>query len=281
MKKDYVIVGATTHIDYKKSGLGNYVTFSIKMDSKKIDDAINKIKKLPGYYIAFHGPQNYLLTAGLSIKEMNSIDEIKTKLYRITLAEKIASQEWLEVKNIPQNMSITYDKSYNHNTDIKKKFSDITPSNYKLDKIDHEIINLLSINGRLSFRKIADKLKKSQDTISKRYKRLEKLKILKIVIQINPFKLGYRAMMAFSLSFSAKANLAKKIQEIIRIPDIIHLVKVRGKFDFEIYAFVKDINQSLEIHDKIAYMDDLLEMETSNSRIFSIWPTPRQYRSTF
>jgi Lrp/AsnC family transcriptional regulator for asnA, asnC and gidA len=275
MKKDQIIVGATTHIDYKKSGLGSYVTFSIKMDSKRIEYAINKIKKLPGYYIAFHGPKNYLLTVGLSIKE-SSMDEIKRKLYAITLAEKIESQEWLEVKNIPQNLSITYDKS-----NTKKEYHEVKTSDYKLDEIDYEIVNLLSTNGRLSFRKIAYKLGKSQDTIAKRYKRLVKLNLMKTVIQINPLKLGYKAWMIFSLSFSAKANLEEKIQEITSIPDVIHLVKTRGKYDFEIYAFVKDLDQSLDIHYKIAYMDDLLEMETTHSKIFPIWPTPKQYKSTF
>ncbi len=62
----------------------------------------------------------------------------------------------------------------------------VNPINVKLDKIDFEIIDLLSINERMPFRQIAKKAGKSNDTIAKRYNKLVKSKIIKVVIQINP-----------------------------------------------------------------------------------------------
>ncbi len=63
----------------------------------------------------------------------------------------------------------------------------------KIDRIDTEIIEKLAVNGRTTFKEIATELKVSTDTISKRYAKLKQNGDLKVVIQIDPTKIGYSA----------------------------------------------------------------------------------------
>ena len=283
LKKMGVIIGATTHVDYQRIGYGTYVHFTIKMNPSKVTEAIKKIEKLPGLYMVYKGIQSYNLMVGLSIKNQNEIDKIKNKLHFITLADEIVSEIWLGVKNFPENLQIFFDKKQFYQplkdrTEFEDKKDCIE---IKVDAIDLEIIDLLSFNGRLSFSAIAKEIGKSIDTVSKRYKKMVKCNILKVVIQIDPIKLGYKALMMFNLLFSAKVSLVEKRNEIVRIPDVIHFVKIRGRFDCSVYAFVQDIEQLLDMQEKISRLNGLLKIEITSFKMFNVWPMPKQYISTF
>lgn len=280
LKTNKVIIGATTHVNYKKC-YGIFTVFSIKLPPNKNDKVIENIKKLPRVYIVSKGLKNDELIVGITVENINEIDTVRNTLSSITLSDEITSEIWLEVKNIPENLRIfAVKKQQNIENNIDNK--QITYyKEIKLDKIDFKLIDLLSIDGRMSFSKISRKIGKSVDTIIKRYKKLVNNKILKVVIQINLIEIGYKGWMIFNLSFSAKVPLREKIREIIKIPDIIHLVKTKGLFDIVVYAFVEDINQMFEMQKRIVNMNGLKNFEIRNYKIMDIWPTPKQCKSTF
>ena len=280
LKTNKVIIGATTHVNYKKC-YGIFTVFSIKLPPNKNDKVIENIQKLPRVYIVSKGLKNDELIVGITVENINEIDTVRNTLSSITLSDEITSEIWLEVKNIPENLRIfAVKKQQNIENNIDNK--QITYyKEIKLDKIDFKLIDLLSIDGRMSFSKISRKIGKSVDTIIKRYKKLVNNKILKVVIQINLIEIGYKGWMIFNLSFSAKVPLREKIREIIKIPDIIHLVKTKGLFDIVVYAFVEDINQMFEMQKRIVNMNGLKNFEIRNYKIMDIWPTPKQCKSTF
>ena len=282
MKKAGVIVGATTHINYNKC-YGIYTVFTIKMSSNQKDNLIENIRKMPSVYIITKGLKKDTLIVGITVKNLGEMDTVKNKLSLISLSDEITSEIWLDIINIPENLqALTIKKQKNPIAEesIDKK-QIVKSKKIKLDKIDFKIIDLLSINGRMTFSKISRKIGKSVDTIAKRYKNLIKSNTLKVVIQINPTKIGYKGWMIFNLSFSAKSLLHEKIKEIIEIPDIIHLVKTKGLFDFAVYAFVKDIDQLFEMQKRILDINGLKNIEIINNEIMDIWPTPKQCKSTF
>ena len=280
LKTNKVIIGATTHVNYKKC-YGIFTVFSIKLPPNKNEKVIENIQKLPRVYIVSKGLKNDELIVGITVENINEIDTIKNTLSLITLSDEIISEIWLEVKNIPENLRIfAVKKQQNIENNIDNK--QITYyKEIKLDKIDFKLIDLLSIDGRMSFSKISKKIGKSIDTIIKRYKKLVNNKILKVVIQINPIEIGYKGWMIFNLSFSTKISIQEKIREIIKIPDIIHLMKTKGLFDIVVYAFVKDIDQLFEMQKKIVNINGLKNFKIINNEIMDIWPTPKQCKSTF
>jgi Lrp/AsnC family leucine-responsive transcriptional regulator len=282
MEKAGVILGATTHVNYKKCGFGFYTHFTIRMNPNQRDDALKKILKLPGIYIAIKGVQNFLLYVGISIKGLDEIDKVKNVLSSLTLADDIKSEIWLDIKNSPENLKIFLEKDqiYTPNQSIKRIDLISENINCKLDEVDFKIIDLLSINGRMSFRAISKKVGKSHDTITRRYKNLVRNGILKVVSQINPIKLGYKAWIVFNLLFSAKIDLSEKINEIIMIPDVIHLVKAKGIFDLVVYAFVRNIDEFFEMQDKISNLTGLINIEIITAKVLEVWPIPKQHIST-
>lgn len=281
LKKAGVIVGTTTHVDYRKC-YGIYTVFMIKMPPNRRDTAIDSIRKMSKVYVISKGLQNNALIVGITIKDMNEIDKVKNKLSTFTLADEITSEIWLDVINRPENLQILSsnnenDLDFEEKADIKKISKSI---NIKIDKTDFEIIDLLSINGRMPFSHIAKRIGKSHDTVTKRYNKLVKSGIIKVVTQINPIELGYKGWMVIMLSFSARIQLSEKIKEIMKIPDVVHLVKTKGIFDIVVYTFIKDIDQLFEMQKRIAKINGLIKLEISNNEILNIWPTPKQYKST-
>jgi len=282
LKKAGVIIGATTHVHYRKC-YGIYTFFTIKMLPDRRDKAIENIRKMPKVYVIVKGNQKTILSVGITIENLNQIDIVKNKLSSLTLADEIISEIWLEIINIPENLKTLKINKQNYSTDKKtsenKLIHKLTKT--KIDKIDMKIIDLLSINGRMPFSQIAKKVGKSSDTIAKRYNKLVESNLLKIVIQINPIKLGYKGWMIFNLNFSAKVPLQEKIKEITKIPDVIHLVKAKGPYDLVVYVFVKDIDQILEMQNKFSNFNDLIKISILTNEILQIWPTPKQCKTTF
>jgi Lrp/AsnC family transcriptional regulator for asnA, asnC and gidA len=61
-----------------------------------------------------------------------------------------------------------------------------------LDERDRKILEMISRDGRVSFRKIADELKISDVAVRKRIRRLERMGIIEgFTAKINPASLGY------------------------------------------------------------------------------------------
>ena len=281
LKKAGIIIGATTHVNYKKC-YGIYTFFTIKMLPNRREQAIESIRKMPRVYVVVKGNQNTMLSVGITIEDINDIDLVKNKLYSLTLADKITSEIWLDIINIPENLKTLKIKKQNYSAEkkIQKNKQTHKPKVIKIDKIDLQIIDLLSINGRMPFSQISKKVGKSPDTIAKRYYKLVKRNLLKIVIQINPTKMGYKGWMIFNLTFSAKVPLREKIKEIIRIPDVIHLVKTQGQFDLVVYVFVKDIDQIFEMQKTFSQFNDLIKINNLTNEIIQTWPTPKQCKTT-
>jgi len=282
LKKAGVIIGATTHVHYRKC-YGIYTFFTIKMLPNQRDKAIENISKLPRVYVIVKGNQNTILSVGITIENLNEIDIIKNKLSSLTLADEITSEIWLDIINIPENLKKL--KINKQKTSTKEKIDENkqtqNPKVIKIDKIDYQIIDLLSINGRMPFSQIAKKVGKSSETIARRYYKMVNNNLLKIVIQINPTKMGYKGWMIFNLTFSAKVQLKKKIEEIIKIPDVIHLVKAKGLFDLVVYVFIKDIKQMFEMQKKISQFNNLIKINILTNEILQTWPTPKQCKTTF
>lgn len=281
LKKAGVIIGSTTHVNYRKC-YGLYTVFTIKMLSDRRDKAIETINKMSSVYIILKGIQKNILLVGITIENLNEIDMVKNKLSALTLADEITSEIWLEIVNIPENLKALKIKEQKNQNDKKTYENTQTskPKDSKIDNIDFKIIDLLTINGRMPFRQIAKKAGKSSDTITKRYHKMVKSKILKVVIQINPKKLGYQGWITFSLTFSAKVSLQEKIKEITKIPDVIHLVKSKGPFDLVVYVFVREIDQIFEMQKKFSNFDDLIKIQTRVNEMIQTWPTPKQCKTT-
>ncbi len=121
-----------------------------------------------------------------------------------------------------------------------------------MDDKDSKIIDILRKDSRVSFRKIAKETGLSTDTVMRRYQKLEKEGVIQPTIKVDLVKLGYEAMTNFTVKVTAQSDLSAVIKEAAKIPDVLAIIGVAGKYDLLLMTCVRSINHVFEIGDEIA-----------------------------
>lgn len=131
----------------------------------------------------------------------------------------------------------------------------------KLDKIDNTILETLKEDGRTSLREIARKLKVSPDTISNRFERLKKERIIiDSTVVIDPSKIGYSFITRFSIKVKP-AYSTQILDKIIKIPSIIVASKIVGGYDMVAISVVKNFKHLCKLRDTILEMPYVEKVE--------------------
>ncbi|WP_455392175.1 Lrp/AsnC family transcriptional regulator [[Eubacterium] cellulosolvens] len=116
-------------------------------------------------------------------------------------------------------------------------------SEYEIDKLDIEILRMLQIDARKSFKEIADQCEVSMETIKNRLNIMKKKGIIRgTTIIIDPKKLDKKNIVIFGIQithpFSDQVlNMVKKIEEMCVVTRTI------GPYDLEAIGILKDIEQ--------------------------------------
>ena len=115
---------------------------------------------------------------------------------------------------------------------------------YKIDRVDKEIIRLLSFDGRLSVANIARRIGASKTPVQVRLKRLLKQEyILGFRAILNPKKLKkeHIAFTEVKLLDTREKSLNEFNRAVIEIPEIEQCHMIAGSFDFLLKTRTKDI----------------------------------------
>ena len=101
----------------------------------------------------------------------------------------------------------------------------------KLDKLDNEIIRLLTENGRMPIGEMAKKLKVTSPTIRNRIKDLEKNGIFKIsgIIDPNKHKKMITALVAINVQSHGKMD--QILKKISQLANVVWVGVVTGRYD--------------------------------------------------
>ena len=282
MKKAGVITGATIQMDYRCFGYNVVMNVFLSVESHQIEQILQLLREMPHIHVAYRINARYNIRVIAILKNLNELDYVKESIRKQNSVMDLKTYVWTDIKNIPENLSI--DISHNILNKVSKSQQ---PANniskrdsIKFDEIDMHLIEKLAKNGRAPFNKVAKEIGTSTDTAIKRYNRLRERGAIKAVIQIDPGKLGYQAFLYLSISLSQN-NLFTTVEKLAKLPDVIHITKVSGDYDVYVEVLIKNIKQMLTIYDEIQKMPGIKRVETGIGEILSIWPTPRQYISTF
>ncbi|HUK85168.1 MAG TPA: Lrp/AsnC family transcriptional regulator, partial [Candidatus Acidoferrum sp.] len=185
---------------------------------------------------------------------------------------------WADVRNIPEN--ILSDSSETQNDGNYPK-ENIDKAPLKIDEMDRQIINTLTKNGRLTFRKIAQQNGTSTATIARRYVRLKENNLIKVSIQVNFLELGFQNILEFNIALTEQSEINKIVNTLSKIQGVTYLVKISGNYDLSVVALVKDCKNIVQLSDEIAKIPNIKRMEATLRRLSTAWPSPQQYISTF
>lgn len=123
----------------------------------------------------------------------------------------------------------------------------------QIDAIDVRILEELTIDARVSFVKLAQKLKVSNTLIHQRVKKLKEIGILKKAIyQIDPWRLGYQTSAYTQIMLESAKQHREVEEELAKIPEIVECVNISGRYALLVKIYAKN-NRHLRdiIYEKI------------------------------
>ncbi len=282
LEKAGVIAGATTQTNSVAFGNIAVATILLNVESQHVESIFERVTKIPNLIPIRQFNSRYNIRLVASLRNLKELDQIKETVRLHSSVIELRTYLWLDVKNNPENLRL-YPPKNGQPSFFAPPLPKIlkTDERYVADDVDKQIVQKLAENGRMSFRKIAQALGLSTDTVIRRYEKLVNSGAMKVSIQINPEKLGYHANLDFSIAFAFQKQTADVVEILTKIPDVIIIIKTSGDFDLHVTAMVRDTKQQFEIQEEIAKIPNIAKMETATRRIPSKWPTTGQHISTF
>lgn len=143
----------------------------------------------------------------------------------------------------------------------------------KMDETDLFIIKRMTEDARVSFRKIAEEIGLSPDTIINRYKMLQEKGIIRgSTVVIDPKKIGYHGMAVFMINASpthilgrdsAPSESTQILQKLIAMKNIIIATKTVGDYDALAVCVVRDFEHLIAMGNDIAKIPGVSELRVS------------------
>ena len=247
LKKAGIIVGATIQYNFQKFGYSGFAMILLNVESQNLTDVFNCISKIPDVYAFRYYNSTYNIAAISTLKSLNDLERVKQVINKENKINEFKTQLWIDVRNIPENILADPESQ---NEDAGSQVN--TQKNpRKIDEIDMQIINALTINGRLAFRKIAQQIGTTTATVARRYAKLKGNNFIKVSIQINFLEMGYQNILEISLALADQNEANEMANKLSKIPGVTYLVKISGNYDMSVVALVKDCKNIVEISDKI------------------------------
>jgi DNA-binding Lrp family transcriptional regulator len=135
-----------------------------------------------------------------------------------------------------------------------KEFSPDLPP---LDEADRKLIELLSEDGRMSGRDIAQRSGLSEANVSRRLARLVEEGSVRIVAMVPADLLGLH--MRTILLFRCKSDPNQSAERLAQMPNVHWCGATFGEFDIVVYAVLRDAQHLIDFVDKIFAGDSNLE----------------------
>lgn len=133
-----------------------------------------------------------------------------------------------------------------------------------IDELDHEILNILPLNSRLSITEIARKTNSSKATVSRKIKRLEDEGIIKGYVSILDDQvtgIGCRGILTAKLT--GNPDEEQILSTLQNMPQVCTLFLTLGKYDLFLMASVKDTVQFYKLVEEIRAMEGVAQIETA------------------
>jgi Lrp/AsnC family transcriptional regulator for asnA, asnC and gidA len=286
MEKMGIITGATTHINYRIFGYKVVAQMLINVDSRQAEQLIEYLRKMPEVYSVSSAGTKGNISFVAILKTLERLNEVKDCIKNNFSVFEMKTAIWTDVKEMNYNLSINASNRKNPNIPVnnvtEQPARESNPKSVTIDEIDQKIADILAENGQISLEELGQKTGISPENAKKRYEKLRENGVLKVTIQVNPHKMGYRALCVF-FTVTSDENSFQVIKKVSNIPDIISIMKTTGDYDMQIYAMVQDLDQLLNIKEEIGKIQGIKKFDLEITRFgkWGKWPSPRQYISTF
>lgn len=282
LKKAGIIVGTTIQMDYPSFDYNVVGNITFKVEPQQANQIVEYVNKMPNIHAAWRTARTSEINAVATMEGLEKLDAIKKRIRKIPSVSELRTYIWTGIRNIRENLAIApLQMSNKMNTTNEYVINGSSRTESKIDETDKRIVEKLAVNGRISFRKLAKELAISTDTVARRYEKLKRNGKIKVLIQLDTAKIGYHGYATFYIAFVSQSSLISMVENLCKIPDVVLVVQTSGSYDLMVEAMIKDLDQLLSVQDNITTMLGVAKSETHLSRPTPVFPTPREYISTF
>ena len=126
--------------------------------------------------------------------------------------------------------------------------------------LDKKIVEYLTEDARMSFRKIAKITEKSTDTIINHYNRLiESGDIRGSTVVVDIEKIGYQGIAAFEIDITSSDDITSDhiMETLIKMPNIIVATKTVGEHDILVLAVIHNLEHYQIISEEIGQIQGI------------------------
>jgi Lrp/AsnC family transcriptional regulator for asnA, asnC and gidA len=282
MQKKKIVVGATVQLHYASLGYNTVANFFVNFETGKEEQVIKNVKRIPRIFSAGSMNNNADIWVVATMENNEEMHHTIQSIKELPSVLSLTTIVWMKLRSRIENLSVlSNNETLSSGAATEKQIVKNIEAAYKLDETDKQIIDKLAMDGRESFRKIADELKISTDTVTRRYRNLKQHGIIKTSIQLNPEKLGYTAIAYIDLSFVHQPSAPNIVDTLAEIPDVTKIIKTSGDFDLRLFTLIKSLEHLFTLQNKITDIAGVTKIKTTLQEIPPIWPVPRENISTF
>ena len=126
--------------------------------------------------------------------------------------------------------------------------------------LDKEIVEYLTDDARMSFRKIAKITDKSTDTIINHYNSLiESGDIRGSTVVVDIEKIGYQGIAAFEIDITSSDDITSDtiMETLIKMPNVIVATKTVGEHDILALTVIHDLEHYQQISEEIGQINGI------------------------
>ena len=118
----------------------------------------------------------------------------------------------------------------------------------KIDKLDKQIMDIISCNARIPFKDVAAECGVSRAAIHQRVQRLIEMNvIIGSGYHINPKSLGYTTCTYVGIRLEKGSMYKTVVDELKKIPEIVECQYTTGPYSMLIKLFALDIEQLMDL----------------------------------
>jgi Lrp/AsnC family transcriptional regulator for asnA, asnC and gidA len=284
LEKAGVIRGSTIQMNYKSFGYDAVADIMVKVEPGLEKQVVEYIQRMPNIYCAFPiYDSKYNLKVVATLKNLKELDQVKDAIRQQKSVEYLSTHLWTGIRNMPENLAIPpfQQKTGSNNKTIVGETKVDEKTENKIDETDAQIVKKLAENSREAFRKIAEQIGISTDTVARRYKKLTQDGIIKATLQIDPTKIGYHANAYFNIAVSSEKDSLTIAEKLTKIPDLFLIIKTSGDYDMFFAIMIRDIDQLLAVQEEVTRIPGVIRMQSSVNEAPDLFLSPCQYISTF
>jgi len=131
------------------------------------------------------------------------------------------------------------------------------------DNLNREIIKMLQVDGRRSYKEIAKVLKVSEGTIRNRIHSMKEIGALRIVAVADPTAIRYKADAMIGLKVAPGFTIEEVSERLGKSTDVVYILWVSGRYDLLIEIVTNDRSNLLDfLETQIHSQPDIASSET-------------------